>query len=248
VPRKPISQSVSRSIVVEGQRLEYGLRISTQRRTIGFKIDTAGLTVTSPTWVREADLTQAIHLQSDWILSKLKTWSQRAPSCSPLLFEEGDRVLWLGQEIPIRLVSLNHALPRPLTIAEASALEAIPIWEECSDRLAAVTAWYMTHALPWFKSRTQVFAEKLGRYPRSIKVSQATGRWGSCNRTGVIRLNWRLLKASPAEIDYVIAHECAHLVHMNHSAEFWNTVSALYPNWKPISKLLDIKDQQYRSF
>jgi len=227
--------------------IEYRLRISAQRRTIGFKVDANGLTVTSPVWVRQLEIEKAIQQQSDWILSKLKNWSERTIH-APQLFNDGDLVEWLGHPIPIRFVSATEALAQPLSLKGIQELQALPLWEECSDRLAAVTAWYVTHGLTWFKTRTQHFAEKLDRYPRAIKVSQAKGRWGSCNRSGVIRLNWRLMKASPDEIDYVIAHECAHLVHMNHSADFWNTVSHIYPNWKPISKLLDLKDQIYRAF
>jgi predicted metal-dependent hydrolase len=246
--RKPLPHSTQCNIVIDGKELDYVLRISPRRRTIGFKVDTNGLTVSSPIWVRESDIKQALHQQSDWILSKLKTWADRAPSSSPLLFHDGDLVGWLGHQIPIRLVSSNDALPRQLSLTELQDLKALPIWEECSDRLAAITAWYVTHALPWFRFRTQHFADKLGYFPRGIKVSQAKGRWGSCNRHGLIRLNWRLMKASPEEIDYVIAHECAHLVHMNHSAAFWNTVSTLYPNWKTISKLLNLRDPSYRNF
>jgi predicted metal-dependent hydrolase len=181
-------------------------------------------------------------------MHKRESWAVLTPSPSPLQFMDGDLVWWMGQQIPIRWVPYKEALPGQYTHAEFQDLSTLPIWEECTDRLSAVTAWYVTHALTWFRPRTQYFAEKLGRYPRSIKVTHAKGRWGSCNRLGVIRLNWRLMKASPAEIDYVIAHECAHLVHMNHSADFWNTVNHIHPNWKPISKLLNTRDPQYRSF
>jgi len=245
---KRYSFRADRSISIQGQRIDYVLRISSQRRTIGFKVDTEGLTVTSPPWVSPSDLERAILQQSDWIVHKLQKWAERAPAPTSIQFLDGDLVWWMGQQIPIRWVSSHEALPQPRALAEIKELHTLPIWEECSDRLAAVTAWYVLYALPWFKSRTQIFAEKLGRYPRSIKISQAKGRWGSCNRSGVIRLNWRLMKASPAEIDYVIAHECAHLVHMNHSPDFWNTVNDIHPNWKPISKLLDSRDLHYRSF
>lgn len=236
-----------RSILLEGQNIEYVLRIS-KRRTIGLKIDAEGLVVTCPVWVGESELERALHQQSDWIFNKLKSWADRKPEPSLLLFEEGQLVWWLGQQIPIRFVSLQESLPRPLLPSEFHHLEALPLWNDCSDRLAAVSAWYANHALPWFRSRIPYFAEQLGRSPRAIKISHAKGRWGSCNRNGVIRLNWRLMQASPAEIDYVIAHECAHLVHMNHSAEFWKTVGTIHPNWKPISKLLDSRDRYYRSF
>ena len=237
-----------KSIVLQGQTIQYVLRPSSRRRSIGFKIDADGLSVATPIWVKEPELEQALHHHANWIFQKLKAWAERVAQSPPLQFDEGDLLWWLGTQIPIRLVSMQDALPRPLSLDEIAAVDHILIWEGCTERQAAVNAWYAAQALPWFKYRTQHFAARLGRYPKAIKVSQARGRWGSCNRSGIIRLNWRLMQASPAEIDYVVAHELAHLVHMNHSQAFWNTVEQIHPHWKPISQVLTQRDGLYRQF
>jgi predicted metal-dependent hydrolase len=82
-----------------------------------------------------------------------------------------------------------------------------------------------------FAERLALFAPRWQRAPSMFKLSSAKGRWGSCTQARVIRLSWRLLFAPLAVIDYVIAHELAHCLEMNHSAAFWVEVGRLYPDW-----------------
>ena len=76
------------------------------------------------------------------------------------------------------------------------------------------------------------------RQPSGLQLSSARTRWGSCTAAGVIRLNWRLLQAPPAVLDYVMAHELAHLEHMNHSPAFWAETARLYPDWQTARRWL----------
>jgi predicted metal-dependent hydrolase len=74
---------------------------------------------------------------------------------------------------------------------------------------------------------------RLGKAPRSIRLRDTKSRWGSCTTQGDIMLSWRLIGAPPKVFEYVVAHEMAHLMEMNHSAAFWAHVTALMPDWKP---------------
>ncbi len=226
--------------------VEYSLQRSARRRTIGLRIDDQGLRVSVPPWASDTDIEQALQEHARWILDKLRKWERRAASTPPLALEPGTELLWLGHSLPLQQVSAREAIPRP--VHPDQALDFIPLSEDCEDALSAVTAWYVAQALPWFRRRALVYGERLGRLPREVRLSNARGRWGSCTRQGVIRLNWRLMQASPEEIDYVVAHEVAHLAEMNHSPAFWNTVSRLYPGWQAASDLLDARDRLYRRF
>ena len=67
---------------------------------------------------------------------------------------------------------------------------------------------------------------------KSLRLSSAQTRWGSASADGSIRLNWRLIHFAPAIIDYVVAHELAHLREMNHSPAFWETVRSVLPDFE----------------
>lgn len=76
----------------------------------------------------------------------------------------------------------------------------------------------------------QQFESGVERPP--LYLSNARTRWGSCSRLSGIRLNWRLIHLPHQQIDYVVAHEVAHLVEMNHSQHFWRVVQALMPDFQ----------------
>ena len=83
-------------------------------------------------------------------------------------------------------------------------------------------------AIGWYRERVAEYCLRLGVSCPKVGLTAARTRWGSCSARA-IRLNWRLIHFPPAVIDYVVAHEVAHLRHMNHSPAFWACVDALYP-------------------
>lgn len=77
--------------------------------------------------------------------------------------------------------------------------------------------------------RVATHAEALGRRAGTLTLRDTRSRWGSCTARGDLMFNWRLIMAPPAVLDYVAAHEVAHLAQMNHSSAFWAEVAQLFP-------------------
>jgi predicted metal-dependent hydrolase len=73
----------------------------------------------------------------------------------------------------------------------------------------------------------------------SVRLSNARSEWGSCNANGEIRLNWRLVQLPPPLAEYVVAHEVAHIVELNHSRRFWDVVESLLPGHAALRRELD---------
>ena len=101
--------------------------------------------------------------------------------------------------------------------------------------------WYFKQLKTIYQERYQLqyqrFEENIPLY--RLKVRKMKTRWGVCNRKSkTITLNTELLRYCYEAIDYVIIHELCHLIHFNHSKDFWNLVSKYCPNYKPIQKLL----------
>jgi predicted metal-dependent hydrolase len=101
--------------------------------------------------------------------------------------------------------------------------------QQIKDR---VQGWLQTQARRLFGERLEVYAERLGVRHSAYALSSAATRWGSCTADGKIRLNWRLVHFPMSLIDYVVAHELAHLKEMNHSPRFWDTVESIFPEFR----------------
>lgn len=87
-------------------------------------------------------------------------------------------------------------------------------------------------ARTYIQTRTQQLAQKMNIKYGHIRYKQQVSRWGSCSSDGNLNFNWRLVHAPPHIIDYVIIHELAHRVHMNHSSKFWDLVAVYDPSHK----------------
>jgi predicted metal-dependent hydrolase len=76
----------------------------------------------------------------------------------------------------------------------------------------------------------KTYAAAIGQAPTRITVRDTRSRWGSCTAQGALNFSWRLILAPPVVLDYLVAHEMAHLREMNHSARFWSLVGSICPN------------------
>lgn len=93
-----------------------------------------------------------------------------------------------------------------------------------------LTDWLKAEAHKDLTARSEVHASTLGVEVTSVAMRSQSSRWGSCSSSGRLNYNWRLILAPPFVLDYVAAHEVAHLVHMNHSVQFWRTVKRALPD------------------
>lgn len=92
------------------------------------------------------------------------------------------------------------------------------------------------------------YAEKMNRRIRRISVRDTRSRWGSCSSTGNLSFSWRLIFAPKEVLHYVVAHEVAHLRHMNHSRAFWNTVESICPDYEPAKAWLRLHGKHLYRF
>jgi predicted metal-dependent hydrolase len=99
-----------------------------------------------------------------------------------------------------------------------------------------VQSWLQREALRVFAERAAHFAERLGVRVTRLSLSSAASRWGSANANGAVRLHWRLIEHPLETIDYVVAHELAHLREMNHSARFWKIVESVVPDYREVRR------------
>lgn len=218
------------------QRVPYQLRRSARARRLGLRIGLDGLIVTIPQRARlsQHQIEDAIRQHSAWVLAKLPHWQARAEQQAtqrPCL-EDGGWLPFLGERLALRLQTHQPQGRTRLLRMGAELWVSGPATRDQTLLTRAIHQWLRHQAMLVFSQRLTPFAQALGRSPRSLSLSSARTRWGSCTRDGDIRLNWRLIQFSPELIDYVIAHELAHLVEMNHSPRFWAQLEALMPDYR----------------
>jgi hypothetical protein len=97
---------------------------------------------------------------------------------------------------------------------------------------ARILAFLRAAARADLAERVAAHAARLGTRPRSLSVKDTRSRWGSCSVAGALSFSWRLVCAPPEVLDYVAAHEVAHLREMNHSPRFWSLVAECCPDWR----------------
>ncbi|MCV2369778.1 M48 family metallopeptidase [Roseateles oligotrophus] len=233
----PAGAGPQRELHLGEHRVAYELRRA-RRRSIGFVVGSEGLRVSAPRWLPQADIERALLQKSDWILRKLVEQGERARRVEAARIEwrDGGSLNFLGRLIWLRLdplatgVRLDQSgtmlsLGLPLTVSEDQVRDA-------------AQAWLKRRARAVFEPRCQYFAAALGVEMTQLRLSSAQTRWGSASADGTIRLNWRLIHFEPDIIDYVVAHELAHLREMNHSARFWAVVASVLPDYEQARKRL----------
>lgn len=217
-----------RNIDLSGKSISYTLKRSGKRRSIGLRIDERGLTVSMPLRASEKWLHSVLQDKADWVVEKMAGWQHRQ---APVVqWRDGEHIPFCGDTLVLRVAPDLFGAPPAL---RGEVLHLRLVTEASSQHIAhMVEQWYRQQAVDLFKGRVAHFASLLQVAPSALKLSAARSQWGSCTVRGVVRLNWRLIKLPHALIDYVVAHELAHLVEMNHSAAFWRVVERGCPDYR----------------
>lgn len=203
--------------------VDYQLKHS-RRKTIGLRVDDRGLCVSAPQRMPLQRVEGFLQTHADWVLRHLDAWARRAPKPT-IALEDGAVFPWLGH--PCRLEVEGGRAAAQWRFDATGGVLSLRCARGQSVYRAAMKA-IGARALEDFDIRVRRDARRLGVTPPAVMLTNARTRWGSCSARA-IRLNWRLCLMDRDLIDYVVAHEVAHLKHMDHSPAFWAVVETLYP-------------------
>ncbi|MGZ8993816.1 MAG: M48 family metallopeptidase [Burkholderiaceae bacterium] len=219
-----------RRVSVAQQVIEYRLQ-RVRRRTIGLQVNELGLTVRAPRWIALREIEAAIVESQRWIFRKQVEWRARSEQrrLTAIRFADGGHVQYLGNPTVLRLgAEIAHSDDEAKEIRLAVAVDA----REAEVRLA-LQGWLHQQAQLVIRERLERFDGRCDARFAGWRLSSARTQWGSCSPDGRIRLSWRLIHFAAPVIDYVIAHELAHLRELNHSPRFWGEVARLMPDFEP---------------
>ena len=191
-------------------------------RSMRLKIDKNGLPVlTLPFWIPKKIGLMWVEKQHAWIQQN---------TFEPVRFHDTQKILFLGQEVTIR-----HSPTHLRTHVQDGIL-----WVSGEENFLPrrVGDFIKKEFLEFLRPQIAEKEKMLGVKHKRISLRDTTSRWGSCSSGGVLSFCWRLAMTPDFVIDYLIAHEVAHLKHMNHSATFWKSVTELTPHTQAAKKWL----------
>lgn len=205
-------------------------------RRFTLRLESAGAraVLTVPPSVPESETRSFLARHAEWLRDALA----RQPD--PVIVGDGALIPVAGQLVR---VEVRDGARRPPAL-HGNSLILAGIGAE-GPRIAA---WLKLRARDTLLPAVRGYARKLGREIKGISIRDTRSRWGSCSSTGQINFSWRLAMAPPEVLDYVAAHEAAHLVEMNHSAAYWAVLGRLMPDYAHHRDWLKREGQQLHSY
>jgi len=237
-------------VKIRGLGIPMVLRRSARARKFSLQVNEArrGAVLTMPLYSSFSDADEFLSRHLDWLKERVARLS------APVPFTHGAIVPLRGRAHVLRFAGMVHRRG-VVWIEAAEDAKAVPAWPEGARvgvrRLPRLyVAGQHEHAprrlLDWLKrqahldlkARVEHHARRLDLLPKRIFVRDQTTRWGSCSTSGALSFSWRLVLAPPFVLDYLAAHEVAHLAHMNHGPRFWALVERITPRHREVQAWL----------
>ena len=180
----------------------------------------------------EGELRAIVRKRADWIMRHASEPSLQA---LPKEFVSGETLPYLGRNVRFVVEPSDEARSTKIRFDHWSFRLTIPRNLDDNERYdrirSTLVTWYREHASKRLADSVSHWHRRLGLTKETrILIRNQHQRWGSCAPDGTLRLNWRIVMLEPALIEYVVVHELAHLIHRNHSPDFWRVVSNAMPD------------------
>ena len=229
-------QSLCR-LVLEGEPVDYLLKRSGARRSLSLRVNAEGMAQVNAPWsMHHAQIETFLRQHADWLKKQLTR------SRLELVWTSGLSLPFLGRELEFEWVpvvqSKSVRLDGSRLVCEAPAGYQEPL----------VVDWYREQAAIHLAERLSRISTAFSYPLPPWRLSDARTGWGSLSAKGVVSLNWRLIKASPDVIDYVICHELAHFRRRDHSAAFWREVARMNPDFQAMRHALRVHGTRFMEF
>lgn len=156
-------------------------------------------------------------------------------------YADGEDLLFQGESFRLRVIEHDRRHTEVSLRGECFIVHIdrnLPVKERPDEIRAKLETYYREMAREAVDERARYFSAQLGLNYNNIRIKEQKTRWGSCSGLGNLNFNWKIVMAPPDIIDYIVVHELCHLVHMNHSKDFWSLVECQIPDYKLRKKWL----------
>ena len=215
-----------------GTELSYTIRRSPRRKkTVAVTVDpTGGILVVAPERVATERLDSIVSRKAEWLTRRIRRAGGHGPPLSPREFVSGESVLYLGRHYRLKVNPQDTGSAKLrggwLHVPAAGGGQAP------AEVRAGLVAWFRRRAAERLPERVEAWHAKAGVPMPHVKLASQQKRWGSCDQSGTIRLNWRIIQAPMRLVDYVVVHELVHLRHRGHGRDYWQAVGRVMPDYE----------------
>lgn len=217
----------------------YNVRKSARRKTLAITVHPDNrVIVAAPATYPQKNIVEFVQKKSDWVRKIIAANLQRMQQTQVKRFETGEKILYMGREYTLRVE--RGPSPR-VTLEDGHICVRLPAGSTASEPLEVkhhLRGWYLACALAKVKEKVPLYANRIGVNPGFVTIKSMKSRWGSCSIRGRISLAWNIIMAPEQILDYLIVHELCHMVHHNHSAEYWGLVESIIPDHRERRKWL----------
>lgn len=185
-----------------------------------------------PADLSEEHIAEIIRHKTPWIISKIKFNEEVQHPQKPKEFVSGECFQYLGRNYRLKVI---HGDGKGIELRNGRFVVTVKSHE--ADRIDTsvrelLTDWYIAHAEMKLKQRLDRYKDRLGVSYNGLTIKTLKQRWGSCTREGIMNFNWKIIIAPMSIVDYVVTHELCHLIHHDHSKEFWRLIERIMPDYK----------------
>lgn len=233
------------------------------RKSLEIQIKPSGMVrVLAPSRMTNKELLSLVETRGDWILSKLEHFDNMDLDRINKEFKNGEEFLYLGKIYKLQIEEDNRPRlngtgknvenhnkvnnqnssirKKPLIILDCGQ-DKIIIQSDNLDKeyiKEHLIKWYKERGLEVIKTRIEYYQPQISVKPTDVVVKEQKRRWGTCTSKRRLLFNWKIIMAPLSIIDYVVVHEMCHLIHMNHSKAYWDSLEMVLTNYKESKRWL----------
>lgn len=205
-----------------------------KRRTASISVTPeSAVRVVVPSRLTEKQIIELVKRKSRWIRSKILFNDEVRNKYKPKEYVSGESFSYLGRNYRLKIVKGE---PDQVKLANGRFYVHIPDGASPNEReqvvVSSLANWYQEHALERLLEKSERLSKLIDHCPSSVAVKAYKSRWGSCTSKGIVCFNWKIIMAPHSIVDYVVVHELCHLVHHNHSKEYWKLVERVMPDFR----------------
>lgn len=200
-----------------------------KRKTMLISIENDGsVLIKLPEATKKNEIDKLIKSKEKWILNKVALVKGRAKL-------KKDEILYLGHAYSYKVL-VQRFLKKDFIYFNGHNFQVNTKDEKNTEK--ALEVWLRNRCEKIINEKVEKYKDKFNVLPKEIKIKKQKTRWGSCSYDNKLMLNWKLIMAREESLEYVVVHEMCHMIHKNHSKEFWNLVGEIMPSYKVGSEWL----------